>query len=263
MKKFFGILLVGILGLFIGCSNSTDKSKVIKVGATPQPHAEILENIKPLLKSQGYDLIIVPFSDYVTPNLALSDGSIDANFFQHLPYLEKFNKDKNLNLVSLGKVNFEPLSIYSNKIKNIGELKTGDTITLPNDPSNLARALILLDNLGVIKLKDPKNLLSGVQDIIQNPKKIKFLPLEAAILPKNYTEKNIAAGIINGNYALQNNLKNPIAQEGANSPYANVVAVRKGSENEPKLKALIKALQSDENRDFIKNKYQGVVIPVF
>ncbi len=263
MKKFFGILFVGILSLFIGCSKNTDKSKVIKVGATPQPHAEILENIKPLLKSQGYDLIIVPFSDYVTPNLALSDGSIDANFFQHLPYLEKFNKDKNLDLVSLGNVNLEPLSIYSNKIRNISELKDGDIITLPNDPSNLARALILLDSLGVIKLKDSKNLLSGVQDIVQNPKKIKFLPLEAAILPKNYTEKNIAAAIINGNYALQNKLQDPIAKEGMNSPYANVVAIKKGREGELKLQALINALQSQESRKFIESKYQGAVVPAF
>lgn len=263
MKKILGILLVGILGLFLGCSKDVNKDKTIKVGASPQPHAEILEVVKPLLKAKGYDLIIVPFSDYITPNLALADGSIDADFFQHLPYLEKFNQDKKLDLISIGAVSLEPLGIYSDKIKSIEELKEGDIITLPNDPSNLARALILLNDLGVIKLKDPKNLLAGLRDIVSNPKKIKLLPLESAILPKNYTEKKITAAIINGNYALQNHLSEPIAREGNQSPYANIVAIKRGNENEPKLKALAEALQSQEVKDFITQKYKGAVVPAF
>ena len=264
LKQFFGIFFGILILLFISaCKTKTDTSKIIKIGATPVPHAEILEVIKPILKKEGYELVIVPYTDYVTPNLALLDRSIDANFFQHKPYLEKFNADKKTNLSVLASVSLEPLSIFSDKIKSIGELKNGDSISLPNDPSNLARALILLNQLQVIKLKDPNNLVSGIQDIISNPKKLKFIPQEAALLSKTYQDKNITIAIINGNYALQANLKNPIAQESKDSPYANIIAIRNDEKDLPKIKALHKAIQSQEVKKFILEKYQGSVIPAF
>ncbi len=257
MKKI--LLIVFSALLLIGCNKSKDNE--LKVGATPVPHAQILEFIKPLLKQEGIELKIVSYTDYVTPNLALEDGSIDANFFQHIPYLEKNNRDRNLHLVSVGKVHLEPLGIYSQKLQALQDLKPKSTVAIPNDPSNLARALILLHNKKIITLKDPKNLLATQQDITSNPKNLVFKPLEAALLTKVLPDVELA--IINGNYALQANLKNPIAQEDERSPYANVVAVKQSNQDSPKIKALMKALQSDKTKDFILTNYKGEVIPAF
>lgn len=235
----------------------------IKVGATPIPHAQILQSVVPALKKQGVDLKIIVFNDYITPNLALEDKSLDANFMQHLPYLEKINKDKNLHLVSIAQIHIEPLGIYSQKIKDINELKKGAIISVPIDASNCARALILLHNSGVITLKDPNNLAATEHDIKRNPKKIVIKRLDAGLLAK--TLKDVDAAVINGNFALQANLKakDALKLEDSRSAYANILAVRAGDENNKDIVALKNALQSLETKKFIEEQYQGEIIPVF
>ncbi|GAB0173634.1 Outer membrane lipoprotein PlpA [Helicobacter trogontum] len=235
----------------------------VKVGATPVPHAAILKSIVPMLDKKGVQLKIVEFTDYVTPNLALADKSLDANFMQHLPYLQKINKDKNLNLVSVAQVHVEPLGIYSKKLKKLDELQSGAKIAIPSDPTNGARALILLHNNGVITLKDPKNLTATLRDIKKNPKKLKIMTADAALLPKMLDD--VAFAVINGNFAMQNGLSNKdtIAVEDARSPYANILVVRAGDENKPDIIELKKALQSPEVKKFIEDTYKGEVVPAF
>lgn len=237
---------------------------VIKVGATPVPHAEILEFVKPILAKQGITLQIVEFTDYVQPNLALAEGEIDANFFQHVPYLEKFSADHKLDLTYIGKIHIEPMGAYSKKIKSIDQLKKGATVAIPNDPTNGARALLLLQDKGLIKLADGVGLGATVLDIVSNPKGLKIVELEAAQLPRSLQDVDLA--IINTNYALEAKLvptKDALFIESGNSPYANVIAVRSKDVNSPALKALVKALQSDEVRKFITTKYGGAVVPAF
>lgn len=271
MKKL--ILLISIFSLvIIGCGKKEEVKapeeavvpKIIKVGATPVPHAEILNFIKDDLKAKGYTLEIVEFTDYVTPNIALNDGKIDANFFQHVPYMESFAKDKGLKLVSAGKVHVEPLGLYSKKYKSIDELPKGATIAIPNDPSNGGRALILLQSKGLIKLKDDAGLEATEKDIVENSKEFKFKALEAAQLPR--TLQDVDASIINGNYALESKL-NPVTDsillEGADSPYANIVTVVSGHENDENIKVLIETLQSEKVKKFISEKYSGGVVPAF
>ena len=255
--------LFGTVGAFLLLSAGA-LAGTLKVGATPVPHAEILELIKPDLKKQGVDLKIVEFTDYVTPNLALSDKEIDANFFQHKPYLDKFVEERKLNLVSVGNVHVEPLGLYSKKIKSINDLKQGDTIAIPNDPSNGGRALILLHNKGIITLKDPKNLFATEFDIVKNPKKLKFKPIEAAQLPRVLPD--VDAAVINGNYALEagfSPVDDSLLLEGKESPYANIIAVRAGDENKEDIVKLIKALQSEKVSTYILNNYKGGVVPTF
>ncbi|MDO7253190.1 MetQ/NlpA family ABC transporter substrate-binding protein [Helicobacter cappadocius] len=259
MKKFK--LIISFLVLFSGFQVAF--AEVLKVGATPIPHAQILNFIVPALKKEGIDLKVIEFTDYVTPNLALADKSLDANFMQHEPYLKKFDQDRGLNLIAIAKIHVEPLGFYSKKIKSIDELKDGATIAIPNDPSNGGRALILLHNHGLIKLKDPTNLYATEFDIIENPKKIKIRPLEAAMLSKSLND--VDGAVINGNYALQAGLKtkDAIFTEGPESPYANVLVVRKGDENRPSIIKLKNALQSEEVRKFILDTYQGEIVPAF
>lgn len=261
MKKFLGVSIL-IASLALG-SLQTMFAGEVKVGATPVPHAAILKSIIPMLAKKGVQLKIVEFTDYVTPNLALADKSLDANFMQHLPYLEKFNKDRNLNLVSVAQVHIEPLAIYSKKIKKLDELKNGSKIAIPSDPTNAARALILLHNNGVITLKDPKNLTATLRDIKKNPKKLKIMTADAALLPKMLDD--IAFAVINGNFAMQNGLsiKDAIAVEDSRSPYANILVVRAGDENKPDIIELKKALQSPEVKRFIEDTYKGEIVPAF
>lgn len=237
----------------------------LKVGASPVPHAEILENIKKDLKQKGIDLIVVNFTDYVTPNLALNDKSIDANYFQHLPYLNKMIEERKLNLISLGAIHVEPLGVYSRHLKDLNSLKENAKIAVPNDPTNFARALILLHQKGVIKLKDPTNLLSTEFDIIKNSKNIKIVPIEAPLLPRVLGD--VDAAIINGNYALQSGLtsKDTLALEGKESPYANVLVTYKGisAKKRKALDELLKALQSEKTREFMERKYKNEVLPAF
>ena len=261
MKKFISTSIL-VASLALGSLQVAFAGEV-KVGATPVPHAAILKSIVPMLDKKGVQLKIVEFTDYVTPNLALADKSLDANFMQHLPYLQKINKDKNLNLVSVAQVHVEPLGIYSKKLKKLDELQSGAKIAIPSDPTNGARALILLHNNGVITLKDPKNLTVTLRDIKKNPKKLKIMTADAALLPKMLDD--VAFAVINGNFAMQNGLSNKdtIAVEDARSPYANILVVRAGDENKPDIIELKKALQSPEVKKFIEDTYKGEVVPAF
>lgn len=267
MKKLVIILLVLTLILSVSCSKKEDKKEgkliKIKIGATPVPHARILEVVKEELKKEGIEIQIVEFTDYVKPNTALNDGELYANFFQHKPYLDAFNKEHKMELVSIGGIHVEPYGLYSKKIKSIDELKEGDMITIPVDPSNGARSLLLLQANGLIKLKDPKNLLSTEKDIIENNKKLKFKAVDAAQLPK--TLDDVVASTINTNFALQAKLdpKKAILIEGKESKYVNIVAVKKENKDSEISKKLIKVLQSDKVKEFIEKEYKGAIVPTF
>lgn len=257
--KFSRILLGALLAVSL---NAADKAKTIVVGATPVPHAEILETIKPLLAKEGYALEIKEFNDYSIPNLATEDGDLDANFFQHLPYLNEFNKNKGTHLVKTVGVHLEPMAVYSQKIKNINELKNGDSVAIPNDPTNESRALDVLAGAGLIKLND--NPLKTPLDITENPKNLKFSEIEAAQLPRTLSDVTIA--VINTNYALNANLnpaKDALVVEGKDSPYVNYVVVKSGNENSPKTKALDKAINDESVKKFIEDKYKGAILPAF
>lgn len=260
MKKSFKTLLAAAF-ILVG---ATALAGELKVGATPVPHAELLNLVKEDLKSEGVDLKVVEFTDYVTPNLALAEGELDANFFQHFPYLEKFSNERGLNLVSAGKVHVEPLGVFSQKIKDIKDLPNKVTIAIPSDPSNGGRALILLHNNGIIKLNDPTNLYVTEFDIVENPKKLKFKPIEAAQLPRVLPD--VEAAVINGNYALEagfSPVEDSLLLEGAESPYANIIAVKSGDESKEDIQKLLKALQSKKVSDYIGANYKGGVVPAF
>lgn len=267
MKKSILLLLTFILIsslVLSGCGEKGDDESVLSIGASPVPHAQILELIKDDLKAEGIELKIIEFTDYVTPNMALADGEIDANFFQHKPYLDNFAKENNLDLVSLVAVHIEPLGFYSDKIDDIEDLKDGSTIAIPNDPTNEGRALILLQNNGLIKLKDDAGLEATEKDIAENPKNLKFETLEAAQLPR--VLKDFDGAVINGNFALDAGLtptEDALILEDGNSPYVNIIAVRKDNENDPKFEALIKAIQSEKVKKFIEENYDGGVVPAF
>lgn len=260
MKKSFKTLLAAAF-ILVG---ATALAGELKVGATPVPHAELLNLVKEDLKTEGVDLKVVEFTDYVTPNLALAEGELDANFFQHFPYLEKFSNERGLNLVSAGKVHVEPLGVFSQKIKDIKDLSNKTTIAIPSDPSNGGRALILLHNNGIIKLNDPTNLYVTEFDIVENPKKLKFKPIEAAQLPRVLPD--VEAAVINGNYALEagfSPVEDSLLLEGAESPYANIIAVKSGDESKEDIQKLLKALQSKKVSDYIGANYKGGVVPAF
>ena len=266
MKKNLSVLAFSFLALvsFSGC-NKNSSSKVIKVGATPRPHAELLNLVKDDLKENGYDLQVVEFTDYVTPNKALEDGEIDANFFQHLPYMNSFNKEQGYHLVSASGIHIEPMAVYSKKVKSLEELKNGSTIAIPNDPTNEGRALLLLQEAGLITLDPKAGITATVQDITSNPKKLKFSEIEAASLPRVLAD--VDAAVINGNYAIPAGLsaaKDGLFVEGSSSPYVNVLCVKEGNENLPAVQALIKVLKSDKVKKYISEKYpNGEVVAVF
>ena len=241
---------------------------VIKVGASPVPHAEILEAIKPVLAEQGYELEIVEFTDYVQPNLALEDGSLDANYFQHVPYLDSFNAENGTNIVSLAAVHFEPLGIYPGQTASLDALVDGAQVAVPNDPTNEARALLLLEAQGLIKLTEGVGLDATVTDIAENPKNLKIVEIEAAQLPRSLPDVDIA--VINGNYAIDAGLNaatDALTAENSASiaatTFANILAVRAGDEGREELKALAAALLSETSKKFIEDTYQGAVVPVF
>ena len=278
MKKVLALIAALVVATlaFAGCGGSqsssssssssaaqTSGTKTLKVGATAVPHAEILEAAKPLLEKEGIKLDIVEFNDYVQPNLALNDKELDANFFQHDPYLQNFMEEhKEVKLVSAGGVHIEPMGIYSKKVKDLKDLKEGATISIPNDPTNGGRALLLLQKAGLLKLKDGVNEKATLQDIAENPKNFKFQEVEAAQVPRPLDD----AAIINSNFAMQvqrDPTKDSLFIEDSTSPYVNIVAVRQGDENRPEIQALMKVLHSQEIKDFITNKYKGAVVPAF
>ena len=255
-----------------GSSDKKDDSKkaeskgTIKVAASATPHAEILEEAKKILKDKGWDLQIQVFDDYVQPNNVVESGDFDANYFQHIPYLEQFNKEKGTHLVNAGGIHYEPFGIYPGTKKKLDELAEGDTIAVPNDTTNEARALLLLEANGIIKLKDGAGLTATVKDIAENPKNVKIQELEAAQVPR--VKDEVAFVVLNGNYALQAGFsvsKDSIAYEKSDSEaaktYVNVIAVKKGNENKPGIKALVEVLKSDEIKKFINDKYDGAVVP--
>ncbi len=248
-------------------ASSDSSDNVITVGASPSPHAEILDAIKDELASEGYELKVVEYNDYVQPNVALSDGDLDANYFQHLPYLENYNEENGTDLVSAAAVHFEPMGLYAGKSSDINNVPDGAKIAVPSDATNEARALLLLQDQGVIKLKDGVGLEATANDIEENPHNIELVEVEAAAVARTLEDSDF--GVINGNYALSAGLDTSatLASEGADSEaaqtYANIVAVRNGDEESDKTKALVKALTSETARKFIEEQYQGSVIPVF
>lgn len=264
-----GLLALGVLAAGCGgekkeAAQGSDKKVVMKVGATPVPHAEILNEIKPLLAKEGIDLQIIEFTDYVKPNLSLNDKEIDANFFQHEPYLKKFAADRKLDLVNLVAVHIEPMGVYSKKLKDIKNVPDGAKVAIPNDPTNGGRALNILAKAGLIKLKDGVGIAATVGDIVENPKNLKITEAEAAMLPRTLDDVDFA--VINSNFAMEaklNPTKDALFIEPKDSPYANIVAVRKGDENRKEIQALKKALTSPEVKKFIEEKYKGAVIPAF
>lgn len=259
MKK----TLVLSLAVLAFCMQQSIAGEKLKVGATPVPHADILKFVQPQLQKEGVDLVLIEFSDYVQPNLALADKDLDANFFQHKPYLESFAGERKLKLVSAGAVHIEPMGVYSSKYKNL-DLKKGSKIGIPNDPTNGGRALKVLEAAGLLKM-DPKVGIKGTPlDIIENPKNIRIVEVEAASLPRALVD--LDAAVINSNFALSGNLnpvKDSLVMEQKDSPYANIVAVRQGDESKESIQKLMKVLRSEGTRKFIMDKYQGAVVPAF
>jgi D-methionine transport system substrate-binding protein len=268
MKKFVTaaavLVLVFAAALPAMAGGKKESKTTLRVGATPVPHAEMLAQVVDDLDARGIKLEIVEFTDYVTPNVALIAGDIDANFFQHIPYLET-NDEWTTKLVSAFGVHIEPFGLYSNEYDSLDEIPVGATIAIPNDPSNSGRALLLLEDNGLIELKPDAGFLATELDIVTNPKNIKFRSLEAAQLPRSLDD--VDAACINGNYALESGLnpvKDSIIIENADSPYVNIVVVRRGTENDPRITALREALRSAEIRDFINDKWEdGSVVAIF
>lgn len=278
LKKALALALTGavLVGAFAGCGAKKDSSsdtkkeetKKIVIGASPSPHADILKVAKKELKKEGYELEIKEYSDYVQPNTALESGDLDANYFQHKPYLDDFNKKKKTHLVSAGMIHYEPFGIFPGKTKTLKDLKKGATVAVPNDTTNEARALLLLQDQGLIKLKDGAGLTATKKDIVENKKDLAIKEIEAAQIPRSLKDVDIA--VVNGNYALQAGLKvnkDALATEDADSvgakTYGNIVAVKKGNEKLAATKALIKALKSDTVKKYINDKYDGAVVPLF
>ncbi|HQE05517.1 MAG: MetQ/NlpA family ABC transporter substrate-binding protein [Tepidanaerobacteraceae bacterium] len=276
-RKIISIVSLILVALLIVSCGSAQNSQpqaensedgqpiVLKVGASPVPHAEILNVVKPLLEAEGIELQIVEFADYNQPNLRLADKDLDANYFQHIPYLESFSKDHNLDLTYTAKVHIEPMGIYSEKINDISELEDGAEIAIPNDPTNGGRALILLEQAGLLKIKEGVGITATVYDIVENPKNLKITELEAATLPRVLGD--VAAAVINSNYALEAKFvptKDALVLESPqDNPYVNILAIRKGDENRPEIVKLSEALNSPEVKKFIEDEYQGAVIPAF
>ncbi len=267
MKKLLTLGLVSIFALasLSGCGSKGSSSNKIVIGASTSPHAEILEVAKPLLKEKGYELEIKEFSDYVQPNLTLENKELDANYFQHQPYLDDFNKENNTHLVSVAAIHYEPFGIYAGKSSSLDSIKEGAKIAVPNDTTNEARALWLLQDIGIIALSPDAGLTATKNDIVSNPNNVEIVEIEAAQLVRVLADVDFA--VINGNYAMQGGLnveKDALAKEAEDSltaqTYANVLVVREGDENREDIKALVEVLQSQEVKDFIAQKYQGSVV---
>lgn len=252
MKKLLAVVLTGafVVSALAGCGKSTSADdKVIKVAASATPHAEILEQAKPLLEAKGYDLQVTVFDDYVQPNEVVESGDFDANYFQHIPYLESFNEEKGTHLVNAGGIHYEPFGIYPGTKASLDELADGDSIAVPNDTTNEARALLLLQDNGIITLKEGAGLTATKNDIVENPYNVDIVELEAAQVPR--VKDEVAFMVLNGNYAL----------EAGFSVAKDAIAVKEGNENSDKIKALVEVLTSQEIKDYINNTYDGAVIP--
>ena len=267
--------LVASLGL-VGCGGNSGGSSApaqdkgtITVAASPTPHAEILnEAVKPLLEEQGWTLEVVEYGDYIQPNVAVTEGAADANYFQHQPYLDSYNEENGTDLVSAGKIHYEPFGLYAGKKASLDELADGDKVAIPNDTTNEARALLLLEQAGLIEIDDAAGITATPKDVTSNPKNLQFKELEAPMLPQTVEEVDLS--IINSNFALQGGLnpaEDALASESSDSvaadTYANIIVVKEGSENNEAILALVEALQSDAVREYINNTYSGSVVPMF
>ncbi len=287
-----GIAAISTVGLFAGCAQNvatvnanekdsadsavveevvveetvTESRGTITVAASPTPHAEILAEAAKILEKEGWKLEVTEFEDYVQPNLVVEDGDIDANYFQHTPYLDNFNEEKGTHLVSIAGVHYEPFGIYPGTKASLDDIEKGDTIAVPNDTTNEARALLLLQDNGIIKLKEGAGLTATVLDIEENPYDIKIQELEAAQVSR--VKDEVAYVVLNGNYALEAGFsvaKDSIAYEKSDSDaaktYVNILVVKEGNENNEGLQALAKVLKSDEIKEYINNTYDGAVVP--
>ena len=295
MKKLLSLLLTGALavGLLAGCGSTSGNSQTpaggnettpaessapsetdtnlegttLKVGATPAPHAEILEVVKELLAEEGITLEIAQYNDYVQPNNAVEDGSLDANYFQHITYMNQFNADNGTHLVSAAEVHYEPMGLYAGKVASLEELPDGAVIGVPNDATNEGRALLVLQQEGLITLAEDAGITATINDIVDNPKNLEFSEMEAAQLPHRLADLDMA--VINGNYAIDAglNMADALAIESAEGEaaqaYVNVLAVKEGRESDPAIQALAAALCSDEVKAFIEENYNGAVVAVF
>lgn len=265
-----GLAAVLSCGLLVGCGGNDSAGaddKNIKIGASPSPHAEILAQVEAAVEAQGYTLEIIEYNDYVIPNTAVEQGELDANFFQHKPYLDDFNVNNGTNIVSVAAIHFEPLGIYSSSVEEVSEIGEGALIGVPNDATNEARALLLLEANGLITLKEGAGVSATINDIESNPLNLEIKEIEAAQLPLSLLD--LDAAVINGNYAISGGLKvsDAIAVEESTSiaadTYANIIAVKAGNEECEKVQVLINALKSEEVKSYIESTYAGAVVPVF
>ncbi len=272
MKKKVAVLLTLVLVItsafaLTGCGGGEANDAVIKVGATPAPHAEVLEIIKDNLADEGYTLEIVEYNDYVLPNRGVSEGDLDANYFQHVSYLNNYNEENGTDIANAGSIHYEPFAVYAGKTAKIADLKEGAKVAVPNDGTNEGRALKLLEAQGLIKLNPEAGFLATKVDIVENKLNLDIVEMEAAQLPRVLADVDIA--VINGNYAIDGGLKlaDALAIEAGDSEaaqtYANIIAVAAGHENDAKIKALVAALQTQEVKDFIEKTYEGAVVPLF
>lgn len=275
MKRTSKILFIAIAfslifveGAFAKIRKTSKKKKttnVVKVGATPEPHAAMLNLIIEDMKEKGFNLKVQEFTDYVTPNEAVESGEIDANFFQHIPYMNSFNEERGYHLVNVVGTHVEPLALYSTKFDSMDALPEGAVIAIPNDPTNEGRALLLLQSAGLIKIDEKAGLTAVPTDITENPKKFKFQEIEAASLPRVLSD--VDAAVINGNYAIPAGLiatKDGLFIEGADSPYVNIITVKAGRENDPAIKALAEAITSPKVKEYLEKTYpNGEVVPTF
>jgi D-methionine transport system substrate-binding protein len=264
--KLFSFCLLAALTLTLvtagcGSNQAAQESKVIKVGVTAGPHAELMDEVKKLAEKQGLKIEVVEFNDYIQPNVALNQGDIDVNSFQHEPYLNNIVKDRGFDIVSIGKTVIFPMGIYSKKVKDLAQVKEGATVVIPNDPTNGGRALMLLEQKGIIKLKSGAGLTASAADIAENPKHLIFKELDAAQIPRSLDDVDVAA--INTNYAVTaglNPVKDAIALEGGESPYSNIIAVRGKDKENPDYLKLVKIYQSAEIKAFIQEHFKGAVV---
>lgn len=267
MKKIIAIVLALSLVLSLAACGKKDDAKTIKVGATPAPHAEILEVIKDALAKEGWTLKIVEFDDYVIPNTALEEGELDANYFQHITYMNDFNVKHGTHLVSAAEIHYEPFGLYAGKCASLADLPSGAQIAVPNDATNEARALLLLQQVGLITLKEGVGINATKSDVVENPKNIEIVEANAELIPNMLQDVDMA--VINGNYAIDAGLKiaDALAVESADGAaaqaYVNVLAVKAGNEDSEKIQALIKALMSEEVKAYIEETYNGAVVPMF
>lgn len=266
-RKIIAAVLTGaILTGAFSVNVFADEDKTISVAASATPHAEILEQAKPLLEEKGYELEVKIFEDYIIPNEVVESGDFDANYFQHIPYLESFNEEKGTHLVDAGDIHYEPFGIYPGKKESLDDIEEGDTIAVPNDTTNEARALLLLQDNGIIKLKEGVGLEATKNDIEENPHNVEIIELEAAQIPR--VVQDMSYVVLNGNYALQAGYsvaKDSLAYEKSDSEaaktYVNLIAVKEGNEDSEAIKALVEVLKSDEIKEYINETYDGAVIP--